>query len=170
LVPVQLRYNFRLYPTTGQRHALARAFGGAIGDVAVGWSRDLPSAPSSVTVVKDTADRYFGSFVVGTGDEAPLPPADAEVGIDLGLTAFAVTSSGDVIENPRYLRKAERRLKRAQQALSRKVKGSNSRARARLRVARLHGRVADARQDFLHQASTAVIRENQAVYVEDHRG
>jgi putative transposase len=137
-----------------------------IGDVPVRWSRGLPSDPSSVTVILDAAGRYHASFVVET-DDAPLPPVDADVGIDLGLTSFAVTSSGRVIENPRYLRKAERRLKRAQQALSRKVKGSKNRAKARVRVAKAHARVADARKDFAHNLSTSLIRENQAVYVED---
>jgi putative transposase len=97
-----------------------------IGDVRVSWSRDLPSEPSSVTVVKDASGRYFASFVVETVDE-PLPVVDAEVGIDLGLTHFAVLSDGQRITNPRFLRRAERRLKRAQRALSRKQKGSKNR-------------------------------------------
>jgi len=138
-----------------------------IGDVPVRWSRDLPSAPSSVTVILDAAGRHHASFVVDTGDDAPLPPGDAEVGIDLGLTSFAVLSDGKVIDNPRYLRKAERRLKRAQQALSCKEKGSANRAKARTKVARAHTKVADARRDFAHPLSTTIIRENQAVYVED---
>jgi putative transposase len=138
-----------------------------IGDVPVRWSRDLPSAPSSVTVILEAAGRYFASFVVDTGDTAPLPPVDAEVGIDLGLTSFVVCSDGTVIDNPRYLRKAERRLRRAQQSLSRKEKGSKNRAKARVKVARAHARVADARRDFAHKLSSTLIRENQAVYVED---
>jgi putative transposase len=137
-----------------------------IGDVRVSWSRDLPSEPSSVTVVKDASGRYFASFVVETVDE-PLPVVDAEVGIDLGLTHFAVLSDGQRIASPRFLRRAERRLKRAQRALSRKQKGSKNREKARLKLARAHARVADARRDFHHQTSTKIIRENQAVYVED---
>ena len=129
--------------------------------------RDLPSDPSSVTVILDAAGRYFASFVVDTGEPALLPPVDAEVGIDLGLASLAVCSNGKVIDNPRYLRKAQRRLKRAQQALSRKEKGSKNRANARVRVARAHVRVADTRRDFAHKLSTTIIRENQAVYVED---
>ena len=138
-----------------------------IGDVPVRWSRDLPSDPSSVTVILDAAGRYHASFVVDTGDDVPFPTTESEVGIDLGLASFAVTSAGRVIENPRYLRKAERRLKRAQQSLSRKEKGSRNRAKARVRVAKAHARVADARKDFAHKLSTSLIRENQAVYVED---
>lgn len=138
-----------------------------IGDVTVRWSRDLPSDPSSVTVILDAAGRYFASFVVDTGDDAPLPPSDVEVGIDLGLASFAVLSNGRTVENPRFLRKAERRLKRAQQDLSRKQRASKNRAKARVKVARLHARVADARRDWLHKESTRIIRESQAVYVED---
>ncbi len=138
-----------------------------IGDVEVRWSRGLPSDPSSVTVILDAAGRYHASFVVDTGDGAPLQPSDLEVGIDLGLTKFAVLSNGRTVENPRFLRNAERRLKRAQQALSRKETGSNNRAKARVKVARLHAQVADTRRDWLHKESTRVIRESQAVYVED---
>jgi putative transposase len=137
-----------------------------IGDVRVRWSRDLPSEPSSVTVIRDAAGRYFASFVVEV-DPEPLPETDAEVGIDLGLTHFAVLSDGQRIASPRFLRRAERRLKRAQKALSRKKQGSKNRAKARLKVAKAHARVADARRDFHHQLSTKLIRENQAVYVED---
>lgn len=90
-----------------------------VGDVAVRWSRVLPSDPSSVTVIKDAAGRYFASFVVEV-ESVPLPPSDSEVGIDLGLTAFAVLSNGKTIDNPRFLRRAERKLRAAQQSLSRK--------------------------------------------------
>ncbi|WP_285497294.1 RNA-guided endonuclease TnpB family protein [Actinomadura sp. NBRC 104425] len=137
-----------------------------IGDLKVKWSRRLPSEPSSVTVVKDAAGRYFASFVVQAPSQ-PLPETAAQVGIDLGLTHFAVLSDGRKIANPRFLRRAERRLRKAQQALSRKQKGSANRAKARARVAKAHARVADARRDFAHKLSTSIIRENQAVMVED---
>lgn len=137
-----------------------------IGDVPVRWSRELPSDPSSVSIVKDASGRYFASFVVQV-DQEPLPELKTEVGIDLGLTTFAVLSNGKTIENPRFLRRAERKLRKAQQALSRKEKGSKNRAKARVTVARAHARVADTRRDWAHKNSTAIIRENQAVYVED---
>jgi putative transposase len=137
-----------------------------IGDVPVRWSRPLPSEPSSVTVVKDSAGRYFASFVI-----EPKPgawrEADTVVGIDLGLGHFAVLSDGRKITAPRFLRRAEQLLKRRQRELSRKQKGSANRHKARLKVARVHARVADARRDFHHQLSTALIRDNQAVAVED---
>ena len=130
------------------------------------WSRPLPSEPSSVTVIRDSAGRYFASFVIET-EPGALPEAEPVIGIDLGLTHFAVLSDGRKIASPRFLRRAEKKLRRAQRALSRKQKGSRNRDKARVKVARAHARVADARREFHHQLSTALIRENQAVAVED---
>ncbi|MER6471442.1 RNA-guided endonuclease InsQ/TnpB family protein [Streptomyces collinus] len=138
-----------------------------IGEIKVKWSRALPSTPSTVTVVKDSAGRYFASFVVETGPEEILPETTPELGIDLGLGHFAVLSDGRKVDSPRFLRRAEKRLKKAQRDLSRKVKGSSNRNKARVKVARAHARVADARREFHHQLSTKLIRENQAVAVED---
>ena len=137
-----------------------------IGDVSVRWSRPLPSAPSSVTVIQDAAGRYFASFVIETQPDA-LPQTEAVTGIDLGLRHFAVLSDGTKISSPRFLRRAEKSLKRRQRDLSRKEKGSRNREKARVKVARAHARVADARRNFCHQLSTALIRDNQAVAVED---
>jgi putative transposase len=137
-----------------------------IGDVPVRWSRPLPSAPSSVTVIRDCAGRYFASFVVET-KPITLPAVETAIGIDLGLTHFAVLSDGRKICAPRFLRRAENNLKRRQRALSRKRKGSRNRNKARVKVARAYARVADSRRDFHHQLSTALIRDNQAVAVED---
>ncbi|MEO3860770.1 RNA-guided endonuclease TnpB family protein [Acrocarpospora sp. B8E8] len=96
-----------------------------------------------------------------------LSEADAEIGIDLGLTHYAVLSGGTKIANPRWLRRRAKRLARLQRALSRKEKGSKNREKARIAVARQHAKVADARRDFLHQTSTSIIRENQTVVIED---
>ena len=137
-----------------------------IGDVPVRWSRPLPSEPSSVTVIKDPAGRYFASFVVEAEPRA-LPRTEPVTGIDLGLSHFAVLSDGRKITFPRFLRRAEKKLRRTQRSLSRKQQGSRNRDKARDKVARAHTQVADARRDFHHQLSTALIRENQAVAVED---
>jgi putative transposase len=143
-----------------------------IGEIKVKWSRVLPVTPSSVTVIKDAAGRYFASFVIDTDPGTDQtrwdePEPDAAIGIDLGLTHFAVLSDGTKIDSPRFLRRAEKKLKKAQRELSRKQKGSKNRAKARLKVARAHAQVADARKEFHHQLSTKLIRENQAVAVED---
>jgi putative transposase len=137
-----------------------------IGDVRVKWSRQLPADPSSVTIVLDAAGRYHAGFVVNVEPE-PLPEVASEVGIDLGLITYAVLSDGSVIDNPRFLRKAEKKLKAAQRELSRKAKGSRNRAKARLKVARAHAKVADTRRDWMHQRTTRLIGDNQAVYLED---
>ncbi|MFF2352226.1 RNA-guided endonuclease InsQ/TnpB family protein [Kitasatospora sp. NPDC058115] len=141
-----------------------------IGDVRVKWSRTLPSVPSTVTVVKDSSGRYFASFVIETDpvrDLSRMPATRGQVGIDLGLTHFVVLSNGTKIDSPKALRRAEKKLKRAQQALSRKAKGSKNREKARAKVARAHARVADQRREFHHQLSTRLVRENQAIAMED---
>src|SRR6266480_1630123 len=115
-----------------------------IGDVPVRWSRPLPSRPSSVTVIKDAAGRYFASFVVETVPDA-LPRTEPVVGIDLGLTHFAVLSDGQKIASPQFLRRAEKALRRRQQDLSRKQRGSSNQDKARVKVARAHARGGDAR-------------------------
>ncbi|WP_030170913.1 RNA-guided endonuclease InsQ/TnpB family protein [Streptomyces sp. NRRL S-813] len=141
-----------------------------IGAVKVKWSRTLPATPTSVTVIKDAAGRFFASFVIDTdptADQARMPETDRTIGIDLGLTHFAVLSDGTKIDSPRFLRRAEKKLKKAQRELSRKQKGSKNRAKARLKVARAHAKVADARREFHHQLSTKLICENQGIAVED---
>nr|WP_207786334.1 RNA-guided endonuclease TnpB family protein [Micromonospora globispora] len=107
-----------------------------IGDVPVTWSRRLPSEPSSVTIIKDAAGRYFASFVVTTTEDETLPATNAEVGIDLGLTHFAVLSNGKKIAAPKFLRRAARKLRRLQQDLSRKQRGSSNRKKAASRSPR----------------------------------
>ncbi|WP_409469987.1 RNA-guided endonuclease InsQ/TnpB family protein [Streptomyces sp. HC307] len=138
-----------------------------VGDVRVKWTRDLPSAPSSVTLIKDRSGRYWVSFVVETDPAADvLPPTDGDQGIDLGLTRFAVLADGTHITSPKYLRRAEKKLKKRQRELSRKKKGSKNRDKARVRVARAHAQVSDARRNFHHQWSHKLTSENQAVFAE----
>jgi putative transposase len=158
---VRFTANARFQVTLGGKLRLPK-----IGEVPVRWSRALPSAPSSVTVIKDSAGRYFASFVVES-EPVTLPETQPVIGLDLGLSHFAVLSDGRKIASPQFLRRAEKKLRRTQRSLSRKQDGSQNRDKARLRVARVHAQVADARREFHHQLSTALIRENQAVAVED---
>jgi len=137
-----------------------------VGEIKVRWSRPLPSEPSSVTVICEPDGRYYASFVVKRA-AVPLPVCDHEVGIDAGLDRLAVTSHGEIIANPRFLRAKERRLARAQRALSRTRKGSANRAKARRRVAVLHRKVRETRLDHAHKTALRLVRDNQAVYAED---
>jgi putative transposase len=137
-----------------------------IGKVKVVWSRKLPSKPTSATVIKDAANRYFISFVVETQAE-PLERNGQSIGIDLGITTFATLSTGEKIEAPKPLKKNLKKLKRLQRSLSRCQKGSNRREKVRLKVAKLHARIKDIREDFLHKLSTKITRENQTVVLED---
>jgi putative transposase len=138
---------------------------GKIGAVPIEWSRALPSAPSSCTVIRDASGRYFASFVVEV-EPTPLPANGKAVGIDLGLASLAVTSAGEKIAPPKFLRSALKRLRRNLKH-KQKQKGSNRLAAARQQVAKLHASIADKRLDFLHQLSTRILRDNQTVVLED---
>ena len=143
-----------------------RLYVAKVGEITVRWSRKLPSGPSSVTVICEPDGRYYASFVVER-TASPLPACERETGIDLGLDRLAVTSDGEIIVNPRFLRAKERRLANAQRALSRKQKGSANRAKARRRVAALHRKVRETRLDHAHKTALRLVRDNQAVYAED---
>ncbi|MBN6051847.1 transposase [Nonomuraea sp. RK-328] len=134
------------------------------------WSRPLPEGaqPSTLTVSKDAAGRWFVSILVEEKIR-PLPPVEASVGVDAGITALVTLSTGEKIVNPRHERRDRRRLAKAQRALARKEKGSNNRAKARLRVAGVYARIADRRRDHLHKVTTRLVRENQVIAVEDLR-
>jgi putative transposase len=133
------------------------------------WSRPLPAGaqPSTVTVSRDPAGRWHVSLLVDDLTVEPLPPSAAAVGVDVGLTSLVTLSTGEKIANPRHEHGDRRRLAKAQRALCRTEKGSNNRARAKLRVARIHARIADRRRDHLHKLSTRLVRDNQTVVIED---
>ena len=135
------------------------------GPLNVRWSRFPPSDPTTVTVSRDGAGRYFISLLCEVEPE-PLPPTDKAVGIDLGLTDLVVTSDGEKTGNPKFLERDLRKLRRAQRRLSRRKKGSNRYGKQRRRVARIHARIRDKRQDHLHKLTTRLIRENQTVCLE----
>jgi putative transposase len=132
------------------------------------WHRPLPdgAVPSTVTVSCDSAGRWFVSILV---EETITPPTStgAAVGIDAGLDHLVTLSTGEKISNPRHERADRRKLAKTQRALSRKAKGSNNRARARKAVARIHVQIADRRRDHLHKLSSRLVRENQALAIED---
>ena len=133
-----------------------------IGGIKVKWTRELPSEPSSVTVIKDASGRYFASFVVEVEAE-PLPWTDKAIGIDLGITTFVTLDDGTKVDAPKPLKRYLKKLARLQRRLAKCEKGSNRRKRAVLAVAKVHARIKDIRTDFLHQLSTKLIRENQSI-------
>ncbi|MBS3949586.1 MAG: transposase [Peptococcaceae bacterium] len=129
------------------------------------WSRPLVSEPSTVTISRDAARRFFVSFLVE--EEIPqAPEIDSCVGVDLGVIDFAILSTGQKFGNQQFFRKEEIRLAKAQRALSKKQKGSKNREKAKIKVARIHAKVKDQRLDFLHKLSTRIIDENQVIAVE----
>ena len=132
------------------------------------WSRPLPKGaqPSTVTVSRDSTGRWFVSILVEEAISS-LPPAERSVGIDVGITSLVTLSTGEKIANPRHERRDRQRLALAQRRLARKQRGSANRERARVKVARVHARIADRRRDHLHKLTTRLVRENQAVMIED---
>jgi putative transposase len=130
-------------------------------------SRPLPKGakPSTVTVSKDCANRYFVSILLEE-DIKPLPVVNKQVGLDLGLKSMVVTSDGYTYGNPKFFAKDEKKLAQAQRRQTRKKKGSQNRAKARHKVAKIHAKIADRRRDYQHKLSTHIIRENQIVCVE----
>ncbi|WP_446223007.1 RNA-guided endonuclease InsQ/TnpB family protein [Nocardia sp. IBHARD005] len=132
------------------------------------WSRPLPEGaqPSQVTVSRDAAGRYHISILV---EEAVTEhePTGATVGVDVGITSLCTLSTGEKIRNPRYERRDRERLAKAQRRLARTQKGSNNRAKMRVKVAKVYARIADRRRDHLHKLSTRLVRENQVVAIED---
>ncbi|WP_160156961.1 IS200/IS605 family element RNA-guided endonuclease TnpB [Geobacillus sp. TFV-3] len=139
----------------------------------VGWvkfakSCEVQGRILSATVRLAPSGTFFVSVLVDT-EIQPLKPNSNAVGIDLGLKSFAVLSTGETIPNPRHLQKHEKKLKRWQRILSRRKPGGKNREKARLKVARLHEKVRNARLDFLHKLSSRLIRENQVICLEDLR-
>ncbi len=164
------RQSFRLTRNGFSLRSNGRLYLAKIGDVRVRWSRPLPSEPSSVTIIREPDGRYYASFVVEV-QPVPLPPVDQEAGIDLGITRLATvaTTTGVCCEiaNPKHLVHRQRTLARLERQKARRVKGSRNRDKARRRVAVLHGKVSRARRDYHHKQALSLVRENQAVYVED---
>ena len=120
-----------------------------------------------MTVSRDPCGRWYVCFAVDAPDPAPLPATGAMVGVDLGIKDFAVTSDGQRIPNARHLERKARNLARYQKRMARCQKGSNNRAKARAKVARAHRKVRNARRDFLHRASTRLVRDNDIIVIED---
>ncbi len=135
--------------------------------LAIRWSRTIPRGAklSTVTISRDAAGRYFASLLCDDTVEEK-PKARGQVGIDLGLTHFAVLSTGEKVAAPKRFRREEKRLGKWQRRMARAKLGSKNRAKWKIKVARVHAHIADARRDFLHKLSTRLISENQVIAVE----
>lgn len=157
---------FRVHQTT---HGVGKVRLSKVGWIRFSLSRELPTVPSSVTVIQEADGRYYVSFVVDVGPKAGH--GERTSGVDLGLMELGAVVSSDgyrhTIKNPRFLRSRQRKLARAQKALSRTQKGSNNRSKARIRVAIEYRRVRDARADYHHKVARRLVDENQVIAVED---
>ncbi|MBW4648011.1 MAG: transposase [Kastovskya adunca ATA6-11-RM4] len=136
-----------------------------IGVVKPIWSRELPTAPSSVTVIKDCANRYFLSFVVEV-EPVSINAKNQSVGVDLGIKTFAVVSNGEKAFSPCY-KLLDLKVRKLQRKLARQQKDSSRRHKTRIQIARTHNKIADTRKDFLHKLSTKIVSENQTIVLED---
>ena len=138
-----------------------------IGLVRVKKHRDFEGIIKSATVSKTPSGKYYVSVLVNCEEQEKLPQSNNEIGIDLGIKEFCITSDGEMIENPKHLRKSEKKLRKLQKDLSRCQKGSKNREKCRVKVAKQHEKIANQRKDFLHKLSKRIICENQTVVLEN---
>ncbi|MEG1135030.1 MAG: RNA-guided endonuclease TnpB family protein, partial [Cellulosilyticaceae bacterium] len=162
--------NYQTYTTNNQKGSVRIENGKIklpkIGFVKVKSHREVIGLIKSVTISKNPSEKYYISILT-LQEISPLPIITKKLGIDLGLKDFAITSDGEVFGNPKFLRRTEKQLTKAQRELSRKQKGSSNRNKVRLKVAKLHERIVNQRTDFLHKLSTKLINENQVIVMED---
>lgn len=142
-----------------------------IKNVKIKIDRQFEGKIKTVTISKTSTGKYYASILVDDGKELPTKQPlnkEAAVGLDLGLKHFLIDSSGTKIDNPKFLRKSEERLKTKQRQLRKKQKGSKNREKARKKLATLHEKVTNQRKDFLHKLSTQIVHENQGgICIED---
>ncbi|GAA3868359.1 RNA-guided endonuclease TnpB family protein [Saccharothrix violaceirubra] len=164
------RQSFRLTRNGFSLRPNGRLYVAKVGDVKVRWSRDLPSEPGSVTIILEPDGHHYASFVVEVAP-TPLPPVEREAGLDLGITRLATVATSDGrrqdVANPKHLAGKLRKLARLEREKARRAKGGKNRARTGRKVAVQHGKVTRARRDYQHKQALNLIRDNQAVHVED---
>ena len=137
-----------------------------IGLVKVKKHRNFVGLIKSVTVSMMPSSKYYVSVLVKQDEKEKFPVINKQIGIDLGIKEFAITSDGEMIKNPKYFHKSEKRLRKLQKDLSRCKKGSKNREKCRIKVAKLHEKVVNQRKDFLHKLSKQIIDENQVIMLE----
>jgi putative transposase len=140
------------------------------GEISAILHRKFEGDIKTTTISKSTTNKFYVSILVDDGKELPkkLPIQESTaIGIDVGIKTFATTSNGEIFENPKFLCLNTKKLAIRQRELSRKMKGSNNRSKARLKVARIHEKIQNQRNDYLHKISFKLIRENQTICLED---
>lgn len=137
-----------------------------LGRIKVRWSQVPGGTPKMATISKTPDGRYFVSFMCEVEIQS-LPTTGHTIGVDLGIKDVVVTSEGFKSGNPKHLKRRLKHLKRQQRRLARRQKGSNRRRRQKACVARIHRRIANSRQDFLHKTTTALIRQADVIAIED---
>jgi putative transposase len=164
------RQSFRLTRNGFSIRPNGRLFLAKVGEVPVRWSRPLPAAPSSVTIIREPDRHYYASFVVDV-KSTPLPEVQREAGIDLGISWLAtVAETGGTrtdVPNPKHLEHRQRKVRRLEREKSGRQKGSHNRDKTRRKIAIAHGKVARSRRDYHHKQALALVRENQVIHVED---
>ncbi|MGO1051921.1 RNA-guided endonuclease InsQ/TnpB family protein [Crossiella sp. CA198] len=164
------RQSFRLTRNGFSLRPNGRLYLAKVGEVRLRWSRELPSEPSSVTIIREPDGHYYASFVVEVAP-TPLQPVEREAGLDLGITRLvtvADTTGRRVdVPNPRFLARKQRKLARLQREKARRARGGANREKARRKVAVQHGKVARARRDYHHKHALTLVRDNQAVHLEN---
>ncbi len=164
------RQSFRLTRNGFSLKPNGRLYLAKVGEVAVRWSRPLPSEPSSVTIIRQADGHFYASFVVDVA-ATPLPAVAREAGLDVGIARLATIATTDGtrvdVDNPKHLGRKLRKLARLQRQKSRRQKGSTNRDKTRRKIAIAHNEVARARRDYHHKQALALVRENQVIHVED---
>lgn len=138
-----------------------------VGKVRIKNHRPFDGKIKHATISKTSSGKYYVSILVEQGELEKLPNIDNKIGIDLGIKEFVITSDGEMIENPKFLKKSEKRLRKLQKDLSRCQKGSKNREKCRIKVAKQHEKITSQRKDFLHKLSKRLIDENQVICLED---
>lgn len=137
-----------------------------LGLVRFAKSREVEGRILSATVRRNPSEKYFVSILVETDVQA-LPQTGSAVGIDVGLKDFAILSNGTTYENPKWFRKVEKKLAKAQRVLSRRKQGSSNWYKQRIKVARIHEKIVNARADYLHKISTYIVKNHDIIGMED---
>jgi putative transposase len=164
------RYNSFTYPQLGE-HGGAMLDGrfltlAKIGCIPLWLHRPLQGTPKTVTIIRE-ADGWYAAISCAEVPIQPLPHTGQETGIDVGLKVFLITAEGDIVENPRLYRKAERELKKAQRRVARRKMGSKRRRKAVQVLAKRHQKVKRQRTDFHHKTALALMRAYDTIYLED---